>query len=104
MKKLILYLVCLIGYISWGGAQEIEHYIGAESTRKNSSFPVYEVYNYSLREFIYLAEEMGDGALIGDITSISFLQADKRSDVRKFSVYIKHTDKENFLNGNYYYC
>ena len=100
MKKLILYLVCLIGYISSIGAQEIEHYIGAESTRKNSSFPVYEYYNYSMREFIYLAEEMGDGALVGDITSISFLQAEKRADVRKFSVYIKHTDKENFLNGN----
>ena len=67
-KKLILFLMVLFfGSTSFLRADEVQ--IGSGETT-NSYLPSYSLYNYSLTQQIYTADEIGVSA--GTITSIAF--------------------------------
>lgn len=72
-----------------GDLDEIQ--IGS-GTNSNSYFPTYNLYNYSLTEQIYTADEIGGTA--GYINSISFYPVGAIT--RNLQVYIANTDKESF--------
>ena len=66
--------------------------VGDASTT-SSYLPSYSVYDYSLTQQIYTAEEIGADC---NITSIAFYNGGWRDGIRNFDVYLVHTDKTVF--------
>ena len=55
--------------------------------------PSYSFYEYALSQQIYTAEEIGSACTI---TSISFFNKANTDRIRKYDIYLKHTDKSAF--------
>ncbi|MBR5726959.1 MAG: leucine-rich repeat protein, partial [Muribaculaceae bacterium] len=69
--------------------------IGDGSTSSNASLPSHSLYNYSLTEQIYTADELNG---ITTITSISFFNVGPTK-TRTYDIYMKYTNKTNFDSG-----
>ena len=79
------------------GDYQTEIVIG-ETSSSNQVIPTYELYNYSVTQQIYTAEEINTDA--GVITSIAFRQTESVSDTRNLEVYMLNTTKDYF-EGSY---
>ena len=71
MKKvLLLLLTAMLGLGAWQGSAQITvDILGDAGTTTNSYLPIYTLYNNTLSEQIYTADEIGTG---GSISSIAF--------------------------------
>jgi hypothetical protein len=79
-----------------GAHEETEIYIGDESTSTSSYLPSYSLYNYSLTQQIYTADEISQA---GTVNSIAFYNdGDQRT--RDFDFYLVHTDKASVENNS----
>ena len=65
-------------------------------TAANNYLPGYAVYNYSLTQQIYTADEIG---MPCEISSITFFNTGYLR-TRSYTIYMKHTDKSSFENSN----
>ena len=91
-NKLILFLMlALFGSASFLRADEVQ--IGVGGTSANSYLPSYSLYNYSLTQQIYTAEEIGVGECT--INSIAFYNSGSEK-TRTYTMYLVNTDKETF--------
>ena len=90
-NKLILFLMlALFGSMNFLKADEVQ--IG-EGTATNNYLPSYSLYNYSLTQQIYTADEIGVGECT--INSIAFYN-DGDEKTRDYTMYLVNTDKEAF--------
>jgi hypothetical protein len=96
-KKLILFLmVLLFGSTSFLRADEVT--IGdPTSTVTNSYLPTYSLYNYSLTQQIYTADEIGMSGTINDVT---LWLKNSSSYARNLNIYMKEVSEEAFADGN----
>ena len=91
-NKLILFLMlALFGSTSFLRADEVQ--IGVGGTATNTYLPSYSLYNYSLTQQIYTAEEIGVGACT--INSIAFYNSGSEK-TRTYTMYLVNTTKETF--------
>ena len=67
-----------------------------DPTAANYYLPSYAVYNYSLTQQIYTADEIG---MPCEISSITFFNTGYLR-TRSYTIYMKHTDKSSFGNSN----
>jgi hypothetical protein len=96
MKKNLLLMMVLFFGLCGSMKAQTEVTIGS-GTASSSMMPTYELYNYSLSQQIYTAEEIGMGGLIN---SISFNYARGTSATRNLSIYMKHTTMTSMTSGN----
>jgi hypothetical protein len=95
-KKLILFLmVLLFGSTSFLRADEVT--IGdPTSTTTNSYLPVYSLYNYSLTQQIYTADEINMSGTINDVT---LWLKNSSSYARNFNIYMKEVSESEFAGA-----
>ena len=96
-KKLILFLMlALFGSTSFLRADEVT--IGdPTSTLTNSYLPGYSLYEYSLTQQIYTADEIGMG---GTINSITLWLKNTSSYARNYNIYMAETTETAFADGS----
>ena len=67
-----------------------------DPTTSNVYLPSYSLYNYSLTQQIYTADEIG---MPCEISSITFFNTGSLR-TRSYTIYMKHTSKSSFTNSN----
>ena len=87
-------MLALFGSTGFLRADEVQ--IGVGGTTTNSYLPSYSLYNYSLTQQIYTAEEIGVGACT--INSIAFYNGGSEK-TRDYTMYLVNTDKETFAGS-----
>jgi len=96
MKKFLLFLLTMmLGFSTLQmSAQQVVDVIGDGGTTTNSYLPIYTLYNNTLSEQIYTADEIGMG---GTITSIAFYNggSEKTPNVK---IYMINTDQTSFTS------
>ena len=89
-RKSLLFMLLFALMAPWAAnAQSVQ--IG-DGTATNSYLPSYSLYNYSVPQQIYTAEEIDAS---GNITSIAFYNAGSEK-ARKYNIYMAHTTKSAF--------
>ena len=98
MKSKHLLLTLLLAILApWAAQAQETVEIGTDGgTTNNSYLPGYNYYKYSLTQQIYTADEIG---MAGTINSIAFKNTGTEK-TRTYNVYMLHTDKETFSNGD----
>ena len=92
MKKRLLLLSMLL--IACMGTLSARNVIIGKETNTKSTLPFHMLYNYSLTQQIYTADEIGTG---GEITSISFYYAyTQKLELYNIKVYLKEVEKSSF--------
>ena len=87
-------MLALFGSTSFLRADEVQ--IGVGGTATNTYLPSYSLYNYSLTQQIYTAEEIGVGACT--INSIAFYNSGSEK-TREYTMYLVNTTKETFAGA-----
>ncbi|MBO7109305.1 MAG: fibronectin type III domain-containing protein [Prevotella sp.] len=78
--------------------QNIDVVIGnSAATTGNSYLPAYSLYEYSLTQQIYTADEIG---VSGDINSLTMWLQNTSSYARNWQIYMKEVDKSTFASGS----
>ena len=96
-KKLILFLmVLLFGSTSFLRADEVT--IGDPTSTTTSTYlPTYSLYNYSLTQQIYTADEIG---MAGTISDVAMWLKNSSSYARNFNIYMKEVSESTFANNS----
>ena len=92
-KLLILFLTCVVGWLSPLNAQTTVE-VGTASDYSNN-LPSKNYYKYTMSQQIFTAAEMGIPSDV-KITSIAFNLQGVTDPSRIFTVYLKNTDKSSF--------
>ena len=94
----LILLLSAVGMTNVNAQSNLEIEIGDDSST-NGFLPYYTLYNYTLTQQIYTADEIG---LAGIITALNFnYTGNQTSDLTNtIDVYLKHTSKSVFENGN----
>ena len=95
-KKIFALLVLLAAAVTSAWAEEIT--IGdPTSTTTNSSLPSYSLYDYSLSQQIYTADEIGTS---GTINALTMWLMNSSSYPRNYNIYMKEVSQSSFADGN----
>ena len=96
-KKLILFLmVLLFGSTSFLRAEEVT--IGDPTSTTTSNYlPTYSLYNYSLTQQIYTADEIG---MSGTISDVAMWLKNSSSYARNLNIYMKEVSVSTFENNS----
>ena len=94
----LILLLSAVGMTNVNAQSNLEIEIGDDSST-NGFLPYYTLYNYTLTQQIYTADEIG---LAGIITALNFnYTGNQTSDLTNtIDVYLKHTSKSVFENEN----
>ena len=99
LAVLMAFLTVIMGFtitsFAEGGSKNIE--IGSDSTEYSRYVPDYALYNYSVTQQIYTADELMNTS--GTITELAFYCSDVPTKYRNFEIYLADVDKNSFSSN-----
>ena len=97
-RKLLLFSLLLALFAPWAAKAQTTVTIGdPTSTTTNTYLPTYSLYNYSLTQQIYTADEIGTA---GTISSLTMWLKNTSSYARNLNVYMTEVSESTFASGS----